>query len=128
MRQRINPYLFYFGAYLLLGLGIIAAQNLVLPQVSPLAQFAIASSIAGFILTLFDKSIVGSATMRVPEAVLVFIAFAWGAPGVLLCTNIFRHKTRKGFFQVAVWVALGLQIATLSLLGIDLRLALGGRH
>ena len=112
----------------MLGLGIIAAQNLVLPQVSPLAQFAIASSIAGFILTLFDKSIVGSATMRVPEAVLVFIAFAWGAPGVLLCTNIFRHKTRKGFFQVAVWVALGLQIATLSLLGIDLRLALGGRH
>lgn len=128
MRQRTNPYLFYLGAYLLLGLGVFAAQHLVLPGLSLLAQLALASSLAGFILTLFDKSIVGSATMRVPESVLICIAVAWGAPGVLLGTNIFRHKIRKPFFQIAVWAALGLQIATLSLLGIDLRQALGGRY
>lgn len=63
-------------------------------------------NIAAFALYGFDKHRAYYAKSRIPEAVLIFIAFIGGAFGALMGMLFFRHKTRKSRFRVWVPVAL----------------------
>src|SRR4051812_25402549 len=52
---------------------------------------------------LYDKSVSGGRTSRVPERVLHFLAAAGGSPGAFLAQRFFRHKTLKRPFQIRFW-------------------------
>ncbi len=71
-----------------------------------------AASIAAFILCGFDKSAARRDALRVPERVLLVVAFLGGSLGLLLGMNIFRHKTRKIGFQVIIFIILIAQLVT----------------
>jgi uncharacterized membrane protein YsdA (DUF1294 family) len=57
-----------------------------------------------------DKARAGSATRRVPEAVLHGLAFLGGSVGAYLGMRLFRHKTVKGSFRVMFWLIVILQV------------------
>jgi uncharacterized membrane protein YsdA (DUF1294 family) len=51
---------------------------------------------------MIDKLLAPSAMRRVPEYVLLLLAFAGGATGAYISMRFFRHKTRKPLFYVLV--------------------------
>ena len=80
-------------------------------ELSALLSYAIAISITSFCTAAFDKFIAGSKATRVPEAVLYLLALAGGSPGLLLCMNLLRHKTKKHSFQLVLAGVLAIQLA-----------------
>jgi uncharacterized membrane protein YsdA (DUF1294 family) len=71
-------------------------------------------SINGVALLIYgyDKSIAGSESveMRVPEKVLLLLAFIGGTVGAWIGMQVFRHKTSKHSFQQQFWLVVLLQI------------------
>ena len=82
-------------------------------QVFPslLVCWLIAISLAAFVAFGFDKLSAISHWLRVPEWVLIGLAFAGGTLGALLAMMIFHHKTAKRSFQWRFWLAIALQAA-----------------
>lgn len=70
-------------------------------------------NLVGFGLTGYDKAIAGTNRRRIPERTFFIVAAAGGSAGVLVGMGIFRHKTRKGSFQVKILTAIFLQILLL---------------
>ena len=64
----------------------------------------------------WDKAAAINGSWRTPERVLLILIFLGGAAGGALGMNLFRHKTRKPHFRVALGIAGILQIALLVLL------------
>jgi uncharacterized membrane protein YsdA (DUF1294 family) len=64
----------------------------------------IAINLVSFIVTANDKreSLKGSSGDRTPEGLLFFLAAAFGGAGVYLAMLIFRHKTRRWYFQLGI--------------------------
>ena len=80
-----------------------------------------AVNINALFLMGLDKSLAGSASLRVPEVLLFVIALLGGGPGIVLGSHVFRHKIRKAGFQF-VLLLIGLaQITIVSFLGIEFR-------
>lgn len=80
-----------------------------------------AVNINALFLMGLDKSLAGSASLRVPEVLLFVIALLGGVPGIVLGSHVFRHKIRKAGFQF-VLLLIGLaQITIVSVLGIEFR-------
>jgi uncharacterized membrane protein YsdA (DUF1294 family) len=48
------------------------------------------------------KSIRGNASNRVPEGLLFFLATIFGGVGIYLGMLVFRHKTRRWYFQIGI--------------------------
>ena len=48
---------------------------------------------------------------RIPEEFLHLLGFAGGWPGALVAQRVFRHKSRKAFFQAAFWTVAALNSA-----------------
>lgn len=48
------------------------------------------------------KSIRGKNKQRTPEGIIFFLASAFGAIGVYAAMQLFRHKTRKWYFQIGI--------------------------
>ncbi|SDA29363.1 Uncharacterized membrane protein YsdA, DUF1294 family [Ruminococcus sp. YE71] len=82
------------------------------------------SSLATFVIFGIDKKIAkangstaGPHLYRIPEKLLLWLAFLYGSPGALLGMNFFHHKTRKLRFRIAVplfftgWLAAGAFLA-----------------
>ncbi len=68
-----------------------------------LAIFIIINLVAFFIVANDKrKSISGGNTDRTPEGLLFFLATAGGATGVYAAMQLFRHKTRKWYFQIGI--------------------------
>jgi uncharacterized membrane protein YsdA (DUF1294 family) len=106
----------YGNAYRRYGLGFgLLALLLFLPlawvQVIPslIICWVIAISLTAFIAFGFDKLSAISRWLRVPETVLIGLAFVGGTIGALLAMGLFRHKTAKRSFQWRFWLAVGLQ-------------------
>ena len=74
-------------------------------------SFLVAANLVTFIFFGYDKSIAGRPVYRVPESVLLWLAFAGGSPAAGLAQSLFRHKTRKGTFQLIYFGILLVQIA-----------------
>ena len=73
------------------------------------AYLAIVNVVA-FALYGIDKSRARRGARRVPEWVLLLVAFAGGAGGALAGMLVFRHKTRKRKFLICVPLALVLTL------------------
>jgi uncharacterized membrane protein YsdA (DUF1294 family) len=48
------------------------------------------------------KATVGNDRERTPEGVLFFLASILGALGVFIAMQVFRHKTKKWYFQLGI--------------------------
>jgi uncharacterized membrane protein YsdA (DUF1294 family) len=86
---------------LLLWTGIIAHM---------LISWLIAISFTAFIAYGFDKQSARSHWLRVPETVLIGLAFVGGTLGALLAMVLFHHKTSKRSFQWRFWLVVVLQV------------------
>ncbi|HEY3342140.1 MAG TPA: DUF1294 domain-containing protein [Anaerolineae bacterium] len=79
-------------------------------KVGWVAAWLIAISAVAFLVYGYDKLIAGTDRMRVPEQVLLLLAFIGGTPGALAGMQIFRHKTSKQTFQQQFWLVVLVQI------------------
>jgi uncharacterized membrane protein YsdA (DUF1294 family) len=61
----------------------------------------------------YDKAIAGSKRTRVPEKVLLALAFTGGTIGALVGMPLFHHKTAKGRFRSKFWLVVVAQIVLL---------------
>ena len=63
----------------------------------------------------YDKNIAGSGRMRVPENILLALAFFGGSPAAFMAISQFeeRHKTQKGPFLLSYWLIVTVQILIL---------------
>ncbi len=71
------------------------------------AWLAAVNAIA-FLTYGYDKLVAGTGRVRVPERVLIWLAFTGGSPAAFIGMRLFRHKVTKTSFQRAFWlVAIG---------------------
>ncbi|HMQ56105.1 MAG TPA: DUF1294 domain-containing protein [Anaerolineae bacterium] len=63
----------------------------------------------------YDKNIAGSGRMRVPENILLALAFFGGSPAAFVAIYQFeeRHKTQKGPFLFRYWLIVTVQVLCL---------------
>lgn len=61
-------------------------------------------NLVAFSIMAYDKSLSrrGGDTERIPEGMIFFMATALGGVGVYLGMLVFRHKTRKWYFQIGI--------------------------
>jgi uncharacterized membrane protein YsdA (DUF1294 family) len=106
-----NPYLGYGAIAAILVLGFSAAMfvSSASESLSLVGIVLIALNLSTWLLVAWDKAIAGRDVTRVPENVLLFLAFVGGAGGLLLGMKLFRHKTRKSSFQYALVAIFGIQ-------------------
>lgn len=97
------------------GLAALMAAGLVFGLGSgwPLAWLA-GASVSTLLAFGWDKSAARRGATRVPERVLLGLALAGGSPGALVAMPLFRHKTVKGSFRLAL---LGVLVVQLLLVG-----------
>ena len=69
-----------------------------------------------------DKLFAKLQVRRIPEKMLLFLAFCFGGIGAFCGMQIFRHKTRKPLFRVLVPLSVVINFA---LLGIFFRFLVG---
>lgn len=75
---------------------------------TPLAIYLLAASLAAFALFAIDKRQAERGGSRIPEAVLLGVGLAGGAPGALLGMHLFHHKTRRAYFCWGLWLFLAI--------------------
>jgi len=92
-----------------------------MPSPSPtvIAAAVALVSVVAFAVFGWDKRQASRGGRRVPEATLLTLAALGGLPGALLGMRVFRHKTRKGSFRLAV---AGVALAWIALAAVAVRL------
>ena len=75
-----------------------------------LIPFIFIINIVAFYLMRTDKQRSVRRQSRIPEVVLLAIAFFGGSVGIFLGMTAFRHKTQKLLFSVGVPVVFAIQI------------------
>jgi uncharacterized membrane protein YsdA (DUF1294 family) len=75
-------------------------------------------NIATFIMMGNDKrkSMQSGNLERTPEGILFFAAGAFGAAGIYLGMQLFRHKTKRWYFQLGIPLLILENLATLYLI------------
>ena len=95
------------GFLAFLGLGALMKQ---LPPAVPLAYATCSLVTVG--LYAHDKSKAQRDVWRISESTLHILDVMGGWPGGLLAQRVFRHKTRKLWFQVVFWLCVAVHILT----------------
>ncbi|MBQ5748822.1 MAG: DUF1294 domain-containing protein [Oscillospiraceae bacterium] len=67
-------------------------------------------NLAALLCMGLDKLLAKWQTRRIPERILLMFAFIFGSVGVLGGMYLFRHKTRKPKFYIAVPIILAVQL------------------
>ena len=62
----------------------------------------------------YDKLVAGTGATRVPERVLLTLAFAGGTVGALLGMRLFHHKTSKESFLERFWLVVAVQVVAIA--------------
>lgn len=78
---------------------------LVLPKSTPLTEvsgWGITINLVGFLTGALDKRLAIKKRFRIPGKVMLALAIAGGAFGLLLSLLAFRHKIKKGHFFIKV--------------------------
>jgi len=81
-----------------------------LPALDWVQSWLLAITGITFLTYGYDKLIAGSGATRVPERVLLTLAFAGGTAGALLGMRLFYHKTSKESFLERFWLVVAVQI------------------
>ncbi len=82
-----------------------------------LGIFALINLFAFFVMANDKRKSVASGNPdRTPEGILFFLATAFGSLGIYLAMIIFRHKTRKWYFQIGIPLLILQNAATAYLL------------
>ena len=81
-----------------------------LPALDWVQSWLLAITGITFLTYGYDKLIAGSGATRVPERVLLTLAFAGGTAGALLGMRLFYHKTSKESFLERFWLVVTVQI------------------
>ncbi len=95
------------------GVSLVGAVLIALNGVDPVLAWLLVISLVTFLTYGYDKLIAGSGRTRVPERVLLALAFAGGTLGALAGMWLFRHKTAKASFRLKFWLVVVAQIAVL---------------
>ncbi|MBX7144466.1 MAG: DUF1294 domain-containing protein [Oligoflexia bacterium] len=85
-------------------------------NLGPIFSYLIGINIALLLLCGFDKSIAGGQSTRVPELVFYAFAILGGSVGLLLGMHLFRHKTKKGAFQIVLVAIIFVQAIAIRLI------------
>ena len=75
--------------------------------VSFVALYLIIINAAGMALMLADKHAAEKSSRRVPESVLLGVAYGGGCFGIFFGMLIFHHKTRHSRFRIGVPLVMG---------------------
>ena len=78
--------------------------------ISFLVLYLIIINAAGFLLMLADKQAARKSAWRIPETVLMRIAFTGGCLGIYLGMMAFHHKTLHTKFRIGVPLILAFYI------------------
>ena len=85
------------------GLAALVAGGLVYGLGSGwLLAWVVGASLATLAAFGWDKSAARRGATRVPERVLLGLSLVGGSPGALVAMPLFRHKTVKGSFRLAM--------------------------
>ena len=97
---------------------VLAAIVLGLQQVVPLWLLALdgVASVSAFILYGIDKSAAVGDRRRIPEQTLFIVGLIGGWPGAFAAQQVFRHKTKKRFFQMIFWITVLVNVGLAALL------------
>ncbi len=90
-----------------------------------LALIYLVASLVTFGVYALDKRAAVHGKRRVSERTLHWLALVGGWPGALLAQRLLRHKTRKPFFRMMLWLTVGLHGVLLAALAAGV--PLGGR-
>lgn len=71
-------------------------------------------SLVVFVMYGIDKRAAGRGAQRIPENRLHLLELLGGWPGALLAQQLFRHKTRKGRYQLVFWLAVLVNLGAMS--------------
>ncbi len=86
-------------------------------QLIIISIFALMNIFAFFVMVNDKrKSVATGNPDRTPEGILFFLAAAFGSLGIYLAMIIFRHKTRKWYFQIGIPLLILQNVATLYLI------------
>jgi uncharacterized membrane protein YsdA (DUF1294 family) len=102
--------LFFFG---LVVCGTILL-HLSLPALDWLQSWLFVISVVTFLTYGYDKLLARGGAARVPERVLLALAFAGGTVGAVLGMRLFHHKTSKESFLERFWLIVALQIVLIA--------------
>lgn len=77
----------------------------------------VAINIFSFLVMAYDKrrSMRGGNTERVSEGMIFFMATVFGSVGVYASMLVFRHKTKKWYFQLGIPLLILQNLATVYL-------------
>jgi uncharacterized membrane protein YsdA (DUF1294 family) len=108
------------GWFALIAFGLAGLLVLLLRSYSDSATFdgidlwLIAINLIAFMVYAYDKTIAKTQLTRVPESVLLLLAFVGGTIGALAAMQLLRHKTAKAGFRLKFWLVVLVQIVVIS--------------
>ena len=108
------------GWFALLAFGLVGLLVLALRSYSDSATFdgidlwLIAINLITFAIYAYDKMIAKTQLTRVPESLLLLLAFVGGTIGALAAMQLLRHKTAKAGFRLKFWLVVIVQIVAIS--------------
>jgi uncharacterized membrane protein YsdA (DUF1294 family) len=106
-----------FQRFAVLSLGLSVAGGWALwhfTDLGPLPSWLVAITGSTFLTYGYDKLISMQNGTRVPEAVLLLLAFVGGTAGAIIGMHLFHHKTAKGSFRWKFWLLFALQVLLVS--------------
>lgn len=109
-KKHTSPFRFYGIIALLLSLWGAVLLYVGLP-LSLLVSWLISVNVVTFLVYGFDKMRAQGGGRRVPENVMHVLVLLGGCVGGLGGMVLFRHKTRKGSFQMVFWTIVVLEVA-----------------
>ena len=80
-----------------------------------LSAWLLSINITTLLFLSYDKIVAGGSMTRIPERILVGLAFAGGSPMALVGMKVLRHKTSKHSFQMKFWSAVAIQLTLVAL-------------
>lgn len=80
----------------------------------PLLSWLIAITVVTFLTYGYDKMVSSREATRVPESVLLLLAFVGGTAGAITGMHLFHHKTVKSSFRWKFWLLFALQVLLVS--------------
>jgi uncharacterized membrane protein YsdA (DUF1294 family) len=99
----------YFIIPLILAVLLTATLINLISFLDILVSWIISMTLLTFLTYGYDKAIADSGRSRVPEWVLLGLAFFGGTLGALAGMFVFKHKTAKRSFQAKLLVVLAVQ-------------------